>query len=59
MQLRESSYMEKFRNGSQVTSKITFRSLRNTLPTPGNEDVLRKTGIWILDLQKCKLNFAF
>ena len=38
-----------------MACKIAFRSLGNTLTTPGNQDIFWKSGIWIFDPNESKL----
>jgi hypothetical protein len=51
--------MQNFGDGSEMTGEVALRSLRHSASTPGDQDMLRKTGVWILDFDEGKLDAAF
>lgn len=42
-----------------MASKITLGPLRDSLTTPGNENVLGKSSVWASDFHKRKLDLSF
>lgn len=51
--------VEDLGDGIEVAGEVAFCSLGHAAATPGDEDVLGKTRVGVLDLDKAELNAAF
>jgi len=51
--------MEEFGDGSSMTGEVALGALGNTTATPGDQNMLGKTSIGVLDFDKGKLDAAF
>jgi hypothetical protein len=51
--------MKDFGDGRKMACEVALSPLRNTSAAPGDEDILWKSGVGILDLDVGKLNAAF
>ena len=51
--------MENLGNGGKVACKISLGPLRNSSTTPGDEHVLRQSGVRVFDFDEGELDTAF